>query len=495
MGENPNYNVSANTGIYSITPKKASAAVTANKDLVYDGTPKTLVTPNSVDGGTVYYSVDGGDFKTDIPTGTNAGEYKVTYYVAGDKNHSDSDKTEVTVKIAEADMDGVTASDYNAPYDGQYHTILVDAPDGAKVTYLNGEGEYVDEAPTYKNVVDKAEVSYKVEMENYGTVTGTKTVTITKKSVTASVTADNKDYDGTTDATVNATIGKEQDVVDGDTITITGLTGSFDTADAGNGKEVTVNSAGAVITGADNYNVTIPQTVSANINQIASTADVAPKELTYTGDDQVLVDTGNLIEGTKIHYSLDGENWVDEIPTGNDAGEYTIYYYVEGDNNHYDLGSKDNPKTVTVTIAQKSITGATVTLGDALIYNGQEQTQSVLKVTLDGIDLPADAYEIIGNVGTDPGTYTMTIRAKDGSNYKDEITCEFVISPKEDDQPKADDQPKDDSAATDTGKTQTVTSVNTGDPSGVFTYAGTMVASLGAAFGALKLRRKKKDEE
>ena len=75
-----------------------------------------------------------------------------------------------------------------------------------------------------------------------------------------------------------------------------------------------------------------------------------PKELTYTGEAQELINPGEASGGT-MQYSLDGTNFSPDIPTGTDAGEYTVYYKVVGDANHSDT----EPETVSVTIAEAMV--------------------------------------------------------------------------------------------------------------------------------------------
>ena len=74
--------------------------------------------------------------------------------------------------------------------------------------------------------------------------------------------------------------------------------------------------------------------------------DVTPPEaktLTYDGSDQELVEAGTVKDvkgytGTDytnpMLYSLDGENYSEDIPTGINAGEYTVYYKVDGKGNY-----------------------------------------------------------------------------------------------------------------------------------------------------------------
>ena len=107
---------------YADTPAASSFTVTiagadtgntkpgAADKLTYTGEAQKLVTGGSVTGGELRY-VLGTDastapaldsFKTDIPTGTDAGTYYVWYRVEGDANHNDVAPACIEVKIAKA---------------------------------------------------------------------------------------------------------------------------------------------------------------------------------------------------------------------------------------------------------------------------------------------------------------------------------------------------------------------------------------------------------
>ena len=75
------------------------------------------------------------------------------------------------------------------------------------------------------------------------------------------------------------------------------------------------------------------------LDAVVTIAPVALEGLTYTGEPQPLVD------GAGYLYSLDGENFSEEIPTAVNAGEYTV---------HYRLG-EDEPAQLTVTIAKADV--------------------------------------------------------------------------------------------------------------------------------------------
>ena len=75
--------------------------------------------------------------------------------------------------------------------------------------------------------------------------------------------------------------------------------------------------------------------------------------LVYTGQPQALVEAGS-VEGGTIVYSGDGETYSEDIPTGMEMQDYTVYYKIIGDANHNDVGVQ----TLTA-----SIKGFTVVVG------------------------------------------------------------------------------------------------------------------------------------
>lgn len=75
------------------------------------------------------------------------------------------------------------------------------------------------------------------------------------------------------------------------------------------------------------------------------------KTLTYSGSAQVLLNAGSTSDGT-IQYSSNGTSWSTTIPTGTNAGNYTVYWKIVGDATHLD---KD-PESIAVTIAKANPT-------------------------------------------------------------------------------------------------------------------------------------------
>lgn len=72
-------------------------APTTIKGLVYNGSPQALVQAGSTDNGEMQYSVNGGEWSADVPTGTEAGEYTVQYRVVTDGNYNGLDAQTLSV--------------------------------------------------------------------------------------------------------------------------------------------------------------------------------------------------------------------------------------------------------------------------------------------------------------------------------------------------------------------------------------------------------------
>ena len=90
---------------WTFTIAKAEAsykAPAAQKYLKYNGAAQALVTAGSTNHGTMMYKLNNGQWSSEVPSAVNAGEYTVSYYVAGDENHKNSAEGSVTVSIDKA---------------------------------------------------------------------------------------------------------------------------------------------------------------------------------------------------------------------------------------------------------------------------------------------------------------------------------------------------------------------------------------------------------
>ena len=98
-----------------------------------------------------------------------------------------------------------------------------------------------------------------------------------------------------------------------------------------------------------------------------------------------------------------------------------------------------------------------VTLGKQLTYNGKEQTQTVAKITLNGIDI-TDCCDISDNVQRDVGEYELTITADPECGYEGNVTRKFTIKEAP---PKPDDGEADDAVIDDTIPVVNINKTNT----------------------------------
>lgn len=78
-------------------------------------------------------------------------------------------------------------------------------------------------------------------------------------------------------------------------------------------------------------------------------APVAFDTLVYTGEPQVLIEAGEAANGTLLYSLGDQEHFADMLPVATEAGEYTIYYYVAGDENYSSTDIASIVATITST--------------------------------------------------------------------------------------------------------------------------------------------------
>ena len=136
---------------------------------------------------------------------------------------------------------------------------------------------------------------------------------------------------------------------------------------------------------------TVTGTVTIKVNKatIPANAITAPaaNALTYNGNEQALITAGSVTSGGTMQYSLtENGTYSQDIPTGTDAGAYTVWYRVIGDANHNDTA----PASVAVRIGQKLLTITGVTAASKP-YDGTTDA-GITSVTFDGVTL---------NLGTD----------------------------------------------------------------------------------------------
>jgi len=162
------------------------------------------------------------------------------------------------------------------------------------------------------------------------------------------------------------------------------------------------------------------------VNKTPASVTTAPKaveNLKYTGNDQALVTEG-VADGGTMQYSLNGTAWTNTVPTGKNAGDYTVYYKVKGDSTHTDYTPASN--TVSVSIAQKEVTVSDITVANKAYDGDTNATVNASGATFDGkVDgdtLTITATGTFANADVDNGkTVTLTLGTLGGAsagNYK-----------------------------------------------------------------------------
>ena len=158
------------------------------------------------------------------------------------------------------------------------------------------------------------------------------------------------------------------------------------------------------VIGKGNYTGTAK--ITFKIVQAENTAQITANDLTYNTQVQNLVSSSN-VKGY-ICYSLSSVPTSctanSALPQGTNAGTYTVYYYVKGNNNY-----KAKTGSVQVTIKKYNLSNATISGLSNKTYNGSAQTQSGFTVT---VPIPSGHTSI----PTYTTSYTNNINAGTASN-------------------------------------------------------------------------------
>ena len=149
-----------------------------------------------------------------------------------------------------------------------------------------------------------------------------------------------------------------------------------------------------------NYN-TVENDVPVTVIKVDPTV-TAPtaNELTYNGSAQALVTAGEANAGTMVYSLTENGTYTEDIPTGTNAGDYTVFYKVIGDANHSDSAAD----SINITIARKAVVVAADDKTRAVAAPDPELTATVTGLV--GSD--TISYTLSREAGEDVGTYTIT---------------------------------------------------------------------------------------
>ena len=408
----------ASIGASRITPP------TAQENLTYTGQEQALITAGSVtSGGTMQYSLtENGTYSQNIPTGTNAGTYTVWYRVIGDANHNDTVPASVAVSIGKKPLTitGVTAA--SKPYDGTTNAGITSVTfDGVN---LNRGTDYTvtasfDDASAGngKNItatvtlMGQTAKNYALEQSSFpttGSITKADAPDFTKETALTIVNDCEKTYTVTLPALPTLKTPKEYGALTYEIGEIKLNDGYYTSGAKVENGELTlpiqkndvattgsVGTATVVIKSTNYADITLTVNVNATNKLVPTVTAPTANALTYNGAEQALVAAGKTTGGTML-YRLGDSEWSEQLPTAKNAGEYTVWYKVQGNAEYANVAEQN----VTVTVAKKSVT---VTALDKSAYTGS---------TAPDLSSPkADKdYKVEGLVGADTlsGTVTLT---------------------------------------------------------------------------------------
>ena len=156
-------------------------------------------------------------------------------------------------------------------------------------------------------------------------------------------------------------------------------------------------------------------TCAVIVNKSDSEITTEPKAntLTYNGSSQALITAGT-VTGGKLVYSTDNEAWSETIPTGKDAGSYTVYYKVKGDDNY----NETEEQKIDVTIQPKSLT----ITADAKSKKAGDKDPALTYTSEGLVDGDSITGALTRKEGETAGTYAIAVGTLTaGDNYKIEF--------------------------------------------------------------------------
>ncbi|MDR2297064.1 MAG: YDG domain-containing protein [Comamonas sp.] len=282
-----NYDVTFNTSTTADIAKLAITGTISADGKTYDG-DRTAVTHGGLNG-----VLNNDDLRIASTIGQfsdkNAGIGK-TVNVGGTVAGADAGNYDVTFNrttqadIAKLAINGAITAD-GKTYDGNVRAVTHGRLNGVlsndDLIVASTNGSFTDKNAGTGKTVNVGGTVAGADAGNYDvTFNSTTTADIAKLAINGTITADNKTYDTTTNA---STHGQLNGVLQGDDMAVASTSGSFVDKNAGTGKTVAVSGA---VSGADadNYDVTFNRTTQADIAKLAITGAITADGKTYDGN-------------------------------------------------------------------------------------------------------------------------------------------------------------------------------------------------------------------
>ena len=333
------------------------------EDKVYDGTTAVTLSYDAVafggivEGDALTVTAKGAFADANVGTNKNVSITELTLGGTSIANYQLAEnvhQTTATATIAKKDIviSGITAQDKE--YDGTiaatfvYDDVVYNGIVNGDALTVTATGTFTDANVGTNKAVTITELTLGgTSIANYQLAENgqqtTATAAITPKSIAMATISDIPDQAYTGEAITPEFIV----VLDGVTL----QSGADYTAAFADNIEV--GTASVTVTGMGNYQGSVQKDFTIGRGLPVITQAPQPLALDYTGESQTLIAAGEAAGGTLV-YSLDGELFTTELPVGTDAGVYTVYYKVQGDNNHTDTEVYTLKSSITPTLVDES---------------------------------------------------------------------------------------------------------------------------------------------
>ncbi len=354
------------TASYKITViKHDNPVIVKANTLTYNGKEQELITVSNIKGNICYsYNPISSCSKNEsIPKKINAGEYTVYYFVGGDNNYNSKSgniKVNINKKVI---TKPVSSSDKT--YNGTIQNSNIVKPDG--VSIKNGSIESATN-------VGKYNITYILDQNHIWNDGSNNDVTVIWKINPYNI--NNALVNGVSDKVYNG----NNIVQDNINVTVPIPSGKTSNPTYNVTYKDNLNSGVAtmIITGTGNYTGT--KNVTFKINKANNPVIVKANTLTYNEQEQELITVSNIKGNICYSYNpISSCSKNESIPKKINAGEYTVYYFVSGDNNYNSKSGSIkvniNKKSGNISYLNKSITK----------IQGDQAFTNVLTKTGDGI--------------------------------------------------------------------------------------------------------------
>jgi hypothetical protein len=469
----------------SITVTLGSTTLVLNTDYTLGFTNATSTTDEGKITATGKGKYSGEATTTFAITAKSIADGSVTIADIDDQTYTGSD-IEPTVTVKDGENVLVLDKDYTVEYSNNVNAATFESQN-APTVIITGKGNYDSSTTKTKtfSIIGKSVENLTIEISNNLVYTGSAIEpTVTVKDGENNLEL-NKDY--TVAYTNNVNVASKDAETGAPTVTITGIgnyTGtkvSHFTINQANFSSVTIEGItdyeytgeeieptgytvklGGVVINTSEYTTSLSNNknvgiatltlISAGKNFVAYNANdettyrkitfgISPAtvtltaentETTYNSESQAYegasVTKGELVITyyTSAEDRSGQENGTTIAPT--DAGTYYVRVTLsdQGESNNYIAAPEY--ADATFTINPLSLEGAEITLENAVLTcTGTEQTVTISSVKVEGIEVPEASYEVSGNKGTDVQNYTLTVTAKENSNFTGSATTTWSI--------------------------------------------------------------------